>query len=357
MPLKIIPPRKGKSPNYSIRGTYLGQYVDQTSGTDRRSVAVKQLKDIETKIELGEWDKAQTEDRPLATFALAALRYLETGHKAKHIAKLVKYFGDTPLTDFNQDTIDDGAVALFPNVLPATRNRAFYTPLSAVLHHAGITIKIRRPKDSKGREITDALSPEDAGAIIAAAQSFDPEYALLLKFLLYTGVRLGEALRLTWDDIRFGEKAAMVRFTKNGDPRPLLLRDDLCVALMAHSRTTNRERVFRFQQGGWLKLQLLRAKLTALGILMPVRPKKGEKFRTPPHRLKWVNHHTFRHTWATWMRRYGGADEIGLSQTGNWRDPRSVRRYVHAVTRDEWQRVEKLPAIRGKSVENKANDG
>jgi integrase len=357
MPLKLVEPRKTKSPNYSVRGTYLGQYVDKTCGTDRRPIALKQLKDIEGKIERGEWEKAPPDGRPVETFASAALRYLETGHKAKHVAKLVKYFGETPLTDFNQDMIDDGAAALFPRVLPATRNRAFYTPVSAILHSAGVTLKIRRPKNSKGRVVTDALSPQDAGAIIDAAESFDPEYALLLKFLLYTGVRLGEALRLTWDDIRLPERAAMVRFTKNGDPRPLLLRDDLCEALKAHSRTTNQERVFRLQQGGWLKQQLLRAKLTALGIPMPPRPKKGEKFRTPPHRLKWVNHHTFRHTWATWMRRYGGADEIGLSQTGNWRDPRSVRRYVHAVTRDEWARVEKLPTIRGKSVESKANDG
>jgi len=292
----------------------------------------------------------------VATFADAALRYLETGHRKRYVARLVKHYRDTPLTDFNQEMIDDGAAALFPNVLPATRNTVFYTPLSAILHHAGSTAKIRRPKDSKGRIVTDALSQEDAFAIIAAAESFDAEYALLLKFLLYTGVRLSEALRLTWDDIRLSEKAAMVRFSKNGEPRSLLLRTDLNEALAAHKRTTNHEHVFRLRQGGWLKQKLLRAKLMALGIPMPPRPKDGEKFRTPPHRLKWVNHHTFRHTWGTWMRRYGGADEIGLAQTGNWRDPRSVRRYVHAVPRDEWERVEKLPS-RGITVESTFSHG
>jgi hypothetical protein len=33
MPIKLKPPREGKSPNYSIRGTYLGVYVDETTGT------------------------------------------------------------------------------------------------------------------------------------------------------------------------------------------------------------------------------------------------------------------------------------------------------------------------------------
>jgi hypothetical protein len=53
------------------------------------------------------------------------------------------------------------------------------------------------------------------------------------------------------------------------------------------------------------------------------------------------------------MRRYGGLDEIGLVATGNWRDPRSARRYAHAISREEWSKVEMLPAIgRGKSVES-----
>ena len=79
----------------------------------------------------------------------------------------------------------------------------------------------------------------------------------------------------------------------------------------------------------------------------------ARKRRTPPHRLSWVNFHTFRHTYATWMRRYGGLDEIGLVATGNLRDPRSARRYANAISREEWSKVEMLPAIgRGKSVES-----
>ena len=39
MPLKLVPPRKGKSPNFTIRGSYLGIAVDKSSGTHKRSVA------------------------------------------------------------------------------------------------------------------------------------------------------------------------------------------------------------------------------------------------------------------------------------------------------------------------------
>jgi integrase len=82
------------------------------------------------------------------------------------------------------------------------------------------------------------------------------------------------------------------------------------------------------------------------------RNQPKEERRIPPHRLRFVGFHTFRHTWATWLRRYGGADVQGLVATGNWRDPRSAARYAHVEPRDEWARVEKLPSIeRGQSVE------
>ena len=62
---------------------------------------------------------------------------------------------------------------------------------------------------------------------------------------------------------------------------------------------------------------------------------------------------TFRHTWATWMRRYGGTDVQGLTSTGNWRDRRSAARYAHVVAREEWERVDNLPDMgtgRGKAA-------
>jgi hypothetical protein len=43
MPLELIPPRQGRkagnSPNWRVRGTYLGTYVDRTTGTSKRGTA------------------------------------------------------------------------------------------------------------------------------------------------------------------------------------------------------------------------------------------------------------------------------------------------------------------------------
>src|SRR5262249_51201772 len=138
MPLKLVAPRKGKSPNWTIRGTYIGVYVDKSCRTDRRSVAITQLKQLEKAIERGEYPPQETAPRPEEpTFLSAAVNYMESGRPSRYIAKLLKHFGDMPLSEINQAAIDRAATKLYPNVTPGTRNACVYTPVSAIIHHAG----------------------------------------------------------------------------------------------------------------------------------------------------------------------------------------------------------------------------
>lgn len=346
MPLKLVKPREGKSPNWSIRGTYLGVAVDRSSGTHRKGVARKRLELLERKIERGEYPERQPAGTA-TTFIGAAIAYMKAGRSRHYLAPLIAHFGETPLP-IEQAAIDAAAVALYPNVTPATRNRKVYTPVSAVMHHAGFEVKLRRPKGAKGRVRTDFMTPDDAGAIIAAAEAQDPPFAALLKFLLYTGVRIGEAMDLQWESIVLDQRLARIGMTKNGDPRTMILRADLCEALAVHKGDRQHGSVFEMHRGGGLKDRLTRAKLAACGVAIPKRANAKASRRIPPHRLSWVTFHTFRHTWATWMRRHAGADLQGLVATGNWRDPRSAARYAHVVAREEWLRVEKLPKVGGR---------
>jgi integrase len=348
MPLKLIPPRPEKSPNWTIRGTHLKVYVDKSSGTPRRSLA-RQIRDkLERAIEAGEYPTREVPprvDRP--TFLSAAVSYLEAGKRRRYVAKLIKHFGETPIEEVDQAAIDKAALTVCrPGTGPGGRNAAVYTPVSAILHHAGVEMKIKRPKGAKGREVTDWLTPEDASMIITAAAGFDIEFSLFLKTLVYTGLRPSEPLSWQREDLRLAESDAWTRRKKGGIASNVKLRDDLRDALGRHMATHERRRVFRFHQGGHLKHILTRAKLAGLGLPCPARRPTG--WRQPPNRLTWVNFKTFRHTWATWMRIYGGLDGIGLRATDNWRDLRSVARYSHAVPRDEWTKVEKLPAIAGR---------
>ncbi|MGQ7418750.1 hypothetical protein ACTGW1_12295, partial [Streptococcus suis] len=73
MPLTLRPPRKGKTPNYSIRGTYLRVYVETTAGTPDKKLAQKELRRIRESIERGDYTPAtQVEPPPAPTFADAA---------------------------------------------------------------------------------------------------------------------------------------------------------------------------------------------------------------------------------------------------------------------------------------------
>lgn len=346
MPLKLIPPRKGKSPNWSIRGTYLGVYVDKSCGTDRRPLARSRLSDLEGRIERGEYPP-----RELAagepTFLSAAVAYLETPRskrQRKLVAKLIKYFGEKPLREIGQTEIDEAAIKLHPGRTAATRNQSVYTPTVAIMRNAGLEPKIRRPKGAKGRVVTDYLTPADAKAIIAAAQTVRPDLALLLVFLLYTGVRLGTALAITWERVDFEKRTAWVGTTKNGKPITVRLRPDLAKALAARKGNATVGKVFRFHQGGNMKHLLVRVKFAALGI--PCPPRRPDGWKQPPNRLAWCNYHTFRHTFATWFRMYGGGDIDGLIGLDLWQDRRSAARYAHVVPRDEWDRVDDLPDVK-----------
>jgi len=340
MPLKVQKPRPGKTPNYGIRGKYLGVAVDRSAGTDKRSVAERERRKLEGRIERGEYpEQPKAPDAP--TFLSAAVAYMKAGRRRRYVARLIAYFKETPLDQIDQVAIDEAAVILYPKVTPSTRNGCVYTPVSAILHHAGVKITVKRPKGYKGKVSTRFLLPPDAFDIIRAATVIDAEMGRLLTFLLYTGCRIGEALALKWETISLDRHEAYIETSKNDDPRTVRLNPD---ALASLGPTKASGRVFRFHQGGHRNFLFLNAKVTACGLPAVPRPKPGQRMKIPPHRLSWVTFHTFCHTWATWMRRFGGADLQGLVATGRWRDPRSAARYAHVVSHEEWARVDLLPS-------------
>jgi hypothetical protein len=54
MPLRLVPPRKGWSPYFRVRGTYLGVYIDRSTKTGKRTAANKLLVKWQIEIERGE---------------------------------------------------------------------------------------------------------------------------------------------------------------------------------------------------------------------------------------------------------------------------------------------------------------
>ena len=191
MSLKLYPPRKGWSPFWRIRGTYLGYYINRSSGSREKALAEKLRKKLQRDIESG-----ALAGKEVTGFAAAAAAYMKAGGD-KFLAPLIKHFGLTPLTDISQVVIDNAAAEIYPAATPATRNRQVYTPMVAVLRRAGIERRFKRPLGWKSPKGVSWLEPVQAFSVLAAADAIDAEFGLFLRLLCYTGMRLGEALSVT----------------------------------------------------------------------------------------------------------------------------------------------------------------
>ncbi len=335
MPLKLVPPRDGKSPNWTIRGTYLRVRVDQTAGTPDRRVAARKLARIREDIERGDFS------RPGApTFASAALDYIDAGGEKRFVLRLAEHFGALPLEKIDQAAINKAAIDLYPDATPATRNRQVHSPASAVLKHAGIETKIKRPKGWRGKKRPFWLRQDDLFAILEAAERKHQRFAALLTFLTYCGTRLSEALRLTWADVELPRAFAYLPETKNGDGQPVHL-PPVVVAVLANlpksyvhpigkGEPRAYKTVFGLVKAGRL-YELLDDVCEAAGVTIP----PGVAFR-----------HAFGHTYGAWMRRYAGVDTSGLVATGRWKDRDAAEVYEHAEASEEARKADVLPVRR-----------
>src|SRR5262249_26380952 len=328
MPLKLVPPRQGWSPYWRVRGTYLGCYVNRSAGTQRKALAEKLRKKLARDIESGVLTGTKG-----TGFAAAAAAYIKAGGDNRFLGPLIKHFTHIPLDQIDQVMIDNAAAEIYPNATIATRNRQVYTPMVAVLRRAGIDKRFKRPKGWQSPQSVSWLQPVQAFAVFAAADEIDTEFGFFLRLLCYTGMRLSEAISIKLAQVDLDGQKIYLPKTKNSDARRVYLTPELVIALANHPRGLNRdakERLIRFSISGHLR-DMLTSAMTAAGVSFPPRQRGFQLFR---------------HTWATWMRRYGGLDTSGLLETGAWRDRSSAARYEHLDATEEAQKANLLPVMK-----------
>jgi len=160
--------------------------------------------------------------RAVVSFEQAALSYLEFEARSDRtrfdIARVVDHFdrfGVSLLRHINQDAADAAVAAIVgKDAAPATKRRAVYAPLTAILNHAHArgwceTPRFQMPSLPRGK--TRWLTPAEALRLIAAAA---PHLRPLLLFILCTGARLSEALYLDWADVDLPAAKAVFRDVK-----------------------------------------------------------------------------------------------------------------------------------------------
>jgi integrase len=144
--------------------------------------------------------------------------------------------------------------------------------------------KIRTEKEPQGR--LRWLSEAEAASLLATCgKSRNPVLADIVEFSLFTGVRRGEALGLTWDRVDRSRGVIRLELTKSGRRRevPLSANADAVLA----RRWTEGAKGYVFSSGKWNSFRSAwEAALAAAGI-------DGFRF------------HDLRHTFASWLIQRG----------------------------------------------------
>jgi integrase len=331
MPIKIV--RRPKSPHWIMRGTLRGVRLEESTGTDDKRGA----EEIRAKREAEILAESIYGRRATATFASAALSYLESGGSRRFLEPIIRYFGTTPLAQVDQGAIDHGARKVYPNASNATRNRQFYTPVSAVLRHAAkrgwcAPLILERPRQAPGR--THWLKPEEAERLIAACgEHIRP----LVIFLFYTGARCGEAVWLNWRDVDLTRRQVTFNKTKNGEPRGVPLAERVVAAL---ANLPHREgEVFRRPDG----MPYERPDDESLcDTSAGGRIKKAFAGACKRSGITDFTPHGCRHTWATWH--YAKNHDLPkLQALGGWKTASQVWRYAHTNVDEHKDSIDALP--------------
>jgi len=327
MPLRIVKGRHG-SPNFYLRGAVRGIRIDESAGTGNRAKA----EEIRTRREAELLDQSIHGRRATATFASAALSYMQQGGEARYLKPLLAHFGTGRLSAIDQAAIDRCAALIKPGAAESTVNRQIHTPISSVLKHAAARgwcefRPIERPKQPKGK--TRWLTLGEAGRLISEASE---HMAPLLTFMLYTGARVAEAVYLRWEQVDLTRQHVAFLDTKNGTDRGVPLHPMAIAALANLPHKTGA--VFRRPDGRAYALkgegggQIRRAFAGACR-------RAGIKDATP---------HTLRHTWATWHYQEH-RDLARLMELGGWKTLAMVSRYAHVNSAQHSASINSLPTV------------
>lgn len=175
--------------------------------------------------------------------------------------------------------------------------------LELVARNPAEAVRLRLPK---GEKAARALEPEEVARLLEAAEaSRSKDMALLLRLMLETGLRRGEALALQWGDLDLekGEVRVWRSWTKAGGK-----------GAFSEPKTPTAKRVVPLPRGLLLRLQARREELLERLTLEEVaglflvggdRPVDPDSFNHYLRRLAEraglgrVRVHDLRHTWAT----------------------------------------------------------
>ena len=187
---------------------------------------------------------------------------------------------------------------------------------------AGVRVNRRADEDEEERAL--ALTREQLAALLA---ELPDEWRPFFELLAHTGLRISEAIALTWADVEFGERPRLrvrrqlyrgtaKRLKSRSSRRDLPLAPGMARRLWPRQGSSS-EPLFATAAGTPLSDGNLRRR-----VLAPAAKRAG---------VPWAGFHTFRHTCASLLFE-GGKDIKQVSEWLGHADPAfTLRTYVHLL--------------------------
>ncbi|MFA5866342.1 MAG: site-specific integrase [Actinomycetota bacterium] len=249
--------------------------------------------------------------------------------------ELVPRFGSLQVSRIDTEMIQGWLTVLSGRGLkPSTVNTYFATMRKLMADavkwkyvHSNPAAVVDRPKIPKSE--IDYLSPEEIGRLLHAAEPKARDHALLM-LLATTGVRIGEALALTWDDVDFVKQTINVSKTMHA-------------GVATSPKTAGSRRVVRFPEA--LKRELMTFQLTSpitkanhvfvSSVGTPLdRDRVRNRILKPALALaglRSVSVHSLRHSYATMLIHQGENLKFVQSQLGHSSMRVTFDRYGHLL--------------------------
>lgn len=298
-----------------IDGSPAGERVRESARTTIRAEAEAYAARRYTE----ERKRAEFGNEAVLTFGTATGLYLDAGKSSRYLKAIFAKWERRLVRDIKPGNVHDLARELYPNAGPATRNRQVISPVQAIINHSaerGLCQHIRIKRFFVPKHQPENVSMEWLEKFMANAS---PHLAAFACFMAMTGARVSEATRLEWKDVDMGERTALLRKTKNGDPRKV----DMPIALVSRLAALPKREGKVFGYAGRYSFQTPWANAEIRAKIPHMKP-----------------HDAGRRLFATQMVQ-SGVDAVTVAKAGGWKSVRMVLE-VYAQPADTKEAVNRV---------------
>ena len=293
-----------------------GTRIRRSTGTTDREKA----KEYHDKLKAELWDLTRLKRKPLRTWDEAALRWLkEKAHKKSYRddVQRIRWFtghlrGKT-LDQIDRELVDR---IVTKHIRASDRTKDIYVALVRAIFRRAMrdwewidTIPAFKTYSRGGQVRVRWITEAQAQKLLKALPEHQRE---VVVFALSTGLRQGNVLGLTWEQVHLDRRVVMIEHgdTKNGEALGVPL-NDVAMAVLLRQQGKHETSVFTYRG------QPLRSANT--------RAWRGALAKSGITNFRW---HDLRHTWASWLRQKDVPTWV-LQELGGWKSEAMVRRYAH----------------------------